>query len=369
MPRPNSKYHARVTGSTLERYGWNARFAAAFAAESAPGRVPARVVLEHTHIYRVVSEAGEALARVSGRMRHRAAARSDFPAVGDWVVLEPVPDSDARIHSILPRSSHFSRRAAGDVTEEQVIAANIDTVFIVGGLDRDFNPRRIERYLVVAWESGATPVVVLNKADLVDDPAPLVAEVEAVAPGVQVHAVSTRVVESLDALKLYLGVGRTAALLGSSGVGKSSIVNRLVGYDLLRTQDVRVTDSRGRHTSTARQMVLLDQGGVLIDTPGMRELQLWESGEAPGDAFADIEALAAGCRFRDCRHRQEPGCAVRAAVAAGELTASRFDSFQKLEAERDHQARQLDARALLEDKRRAKVMGKALHKYLKDKRP
>jgi ribosome biogenesis GTPase len=166
----------------------------------------------------------------------------------------------------------------------------------------------------------------------------------------------------------YLAAGRTAALLGSSGVGKSSIVNRLVGYDLLRTQDVRITDSRGRHTSTARQMVLLDQGGVLIDTPGMRELQLWESGDAPGDAFADIEALAADCRFRDCRHRQEPGCAVRAAVVAGALPESRYEGFQKLAAEREHQARQLDARALLEEKRRAKVMGKAINKYLKDKR-
>jgi ribosome biogenesis GTPase len=356
-----------VTEPVLERYGWNARFAAAFAAEAGPGRVPGRVVLEHTHIYRVVTETGELLARVSGRLRHRAQTRPDFPAVGDWVVVEPVPDSDARIHAVLPRFSRFSRRAAGDVTAEQVIAANIDTVFLVGGLDHDFNPRRIERYLVVAWESGAAPVVVLNKADLVDDAARHVAEVQAVAPGVDVHAVSVRVPGSLDVLQPYLGVGRTAALLGSSGVGKSSIVNALVGFDLLRTQDVRVTDSRGRHTSTARQMVLLDTGGVLIDTPGMRELQLWDSGEAFGDAFADIDALAAGCRFRDCSHTREPGCAVRAAAAAGELPAARLDSFQKLAAEREHQTRQLDARALLEDKRRARIAGKALNKHLKDK--
>ena len=357
-----------MTETALARYGWNERFAAAFADEAGPGRIPARVVLEHTHIYRVVTEDGETLARVSGRLRHRAQQRSNFPAVGDWVVLEPVAGSDARIHAVLPRFSHFSRRAAGDVTEEQVIAANIDVVFLVGGLDRDFNPRRIERYLVVAWESGATPVIVLNKADLVEDVAPYVREVEAVAPGVAVHAVSTRAAGSLDVLQPHLGFGRTGALLGSSGVGKSSIVNRLVGYDLLRTQDVRVTDSRGRHTSTARQMVLLDDGGVLIDTPGMRELQLWESGEALGDAFADVEAIAAECRFRDCRHRQEPGCAVRAAVGSSALSESRFESFQKLAAEREHQTRQLDARAMLEEKRRAKVMGKALNKHLKDKR-
>jgi ribosome biogenesis GTPase len=350
----------------LEQYGWNERFAAAFAGHASAGRVAGRVVLEHTHIYRVATEAGETLARVSGRLRHRAQARPDFPGVGDWVVLEPA-EGEARIHAVLPRFSRFSRRAAGDATEEQVVAANIDTVFLIGGLDGDFNPRRIERYLVVAWESGATPVVVLNKADLVPDPARPVADVEAVAPGVDVHAVSARRPESLDVLRRYLGIGRTAALLGSSGVGKSTIVNRLVGYDLLRTQDVRITDNRGRHTSTARQMVLLDEGGVLIDTPGMRELQLWDSGDALGDAFADIGELAASCRFRDCRHLNEPACAVRAAVADGALSTSRFDSYQKLASEREHQSKQLDARALLEDKRRAKVMGKALQKHLRDK--
>ena len=354
--------------TTLARYGWNDRLAAAFELHAGPGRTPARVVLEHTHIYRVVTAEEELLARVSGRLRHRAIGRPDFPAVGDWVVLEPVRGGgDARIHAVLPRSSRFSRRAAGDATEEQVIAANIDVVFLVGGLDGDFNPRRIERYLVVAWESGATPVIVLNKADLVSDPDRHADEVRAVAPGVDVHAVSARVPDSLNVLRPYLGQGRTAALLGSSGVGKSTIVNRLVGYDLLRTQDVRVTDSRGRHTSTARQMVLLEEGGVLIDTPGMRELQLWEGGDTLGDAFADVETLAEGCRFRDCRHAQEPGCAVRAAVAAGHLSADRFESFRKLADERAHQARQLDARAMLEEKRRAKVQTRALNKHLKDK--
>jgi ribosome biogenesis GTPase / thiamine phosphate phosphatase len=353
--------------SRLEQYGWNDRFAAAFAELAGRDRVPARVVLEHTHIYRVVTDVGETLARVSGRLRHRAEERSDFPAVGDWVVLEPVADGDARIHAVLPRFSRFSRRAAGDVTEEQVVAANVDVVFLVGGLDRDFNPRRLERYLVVAWESGALPVILLNKADLVDAPGEYADAVAAIAPGVDVHAVSARRPETLDVIRRYLGTGKTAALLGSSGVGKSTIINRLVGFDLLRTQDVRVADSRGRHTSTSRQMVLLESGGILIDTPGMRELQLWESGEALSDTFTDIAGLAEGCRFRDCRHLQEPGCAVRDAVEAGELTADRFESFQKLAAEREHQARQQDARALMEEKRKAKVMGKALRKHLKDK--
>lgn len=352
----------------LSQYGWNERFATAFAEHAGEGRVPGRVVLEHTHIYRVGTQEGELLARVSGRLRHQAASRPDFPAVGDWVVVEPVAGSDARIHAVLPRFSRFSRRAAGDTTEEQIVAANIDIVFLVGGLDGDFNPRRIERYLVVAWESGAIPVIVLNKADLVPDPARHVAEVQRVAPDVKVHAVSARQPESVEVLRQYVTAGRTAALLGSSGVGKSTIANRLVGYDLLRTQDVRITDSRGRHTSTARQMVLLEGGGILIDTPGMRELQLWDSGEALGDAFADIEALAAACRFRNCRHVQEPGCAVRAAAASGELSATRLESFRKLDAERAHQVKQLDARAMLEDKRRAKVQNKALNKHLKDKR-
>ena len=352
---------------SLSQYGWNERFAASFAEHAGEGRVPARVVLEHTHIYRVGTEDGELLARVSGRLRHRAASRRDFPAVGDWVVVEPVVDSDARIHAVLPRFSRFSRRVAGETTEEQIVAANIDVVFLVGGLDGDFNPRRIERYLVVAWESGATPVIVLNKADLVPDPARHVAEVQVVAPGVDVHAVSARDPGSMEVLRQYVTRGRTAALLGSSGVGKSTIANRLVGHDLLRTQDVRITDSRGRHTSTARQMVLLEGGGILIDTPGMRELQLWDSGDALGDAFADIETLAASCRFRDCRHLQEPGCAVRAAAASGALAPIRLESYRKLDAERLHQAKQLDARAMLEDKRRAKVQGKALYKHLKDK--
>jgi ribosome biogenesis GTPase len=351
----------------LTLYGWNDRLASAFAEAAPPDRVPARVVLEHTHIYRVVTAEGETLARVAGRLRHHAASRADFPAVGDWVVLEAVADGDARIHGVLPRASRFSRRAAGDVTEEQVVAANIDVVFLVGGLDRDFNPRRIERYLAVAWESGATPVVILNKADLVDDPQRCVEDIRAVAPAVDVHAVSTRQPGSLEILRQYLGTGRTGALLGSSGVGKSTIVNRLVGFDLLRTRDVRITDSRGRHTSTARQMVLLDSGGVVIDTPGMREIQLWESAGSLGDVFADIGAHAAHCRFRDCTHRHEPGCGVRAAVASGELPEDRLESYLKLDAEREHQARQVDERAMLEHKRKAKVFSKAANKHLKNK--
>ena len=353
---------------TLEQLGWNDRFAAAFAEHAASGRVPGRVVLEHTHIYRVAIDGEELLARVSGRLRHHAAARADFPAVGDWVAVARVEDGDARIHAVLPRFSRFSRRAAGDVTEEQIVAANIDVVFLVGGLDHDFNPRRIERYLVVAWESGATPVIVLNKADLVDDPQRFVEDVRASAPGVDVYAVAAHRAETLEPLRAHLGPGRTGALLGMSGVGKSTIVNRLIGQELLKTRDVRITDSRGRHTTTARQLVVLGDGGGLIDTPGMRELQLWDTGQSLEGAFADIEALAVHCRFRDCRHAEEPGCAVRAAVDAGDLPGARYESYAKLAAEREHQHRQQDERAMLEHKRKGKVLSKAANKYIKEKR-
>jgi ribosome biogenesis GTPase len=363
---------------TLDELGWTPRFAEAFAPHAADGLEPGRVSLEHTHIYRVLTPAGERLARVSGRLRHGAAGRADFPAVGDWVVLEsasasarettPSYGETSRIRAVLPRATHFSRRAAGNPTEEQVLAANIDVVFLVSGLDNDFNPRRIERYLVTAWDSGASPVIVLNKADLVDDAAGYVRDVEAIAPGVPVIAVSAKDPGTLDAVRDRLPLGRTAALLGSSGVGKSSIVNALVGEDVLRTREVREWDSRGRHTTTGRQLILLPGGGILIDTPGMRELQLWDAREAIPGAFSDIESLAEGCRFRDCRHASEPGCAVTAAAAAGTLPSARLESFRKLQAEQAHLATQQDERARIETKRQGKIGAKALRKHLKDKR-
>lgn len=354
--------------ASLAPLGWNSRLEQAFAEHASPGVVAARVALEHTHIYRVLTGDGESLARISGRLRHRAVTRADFPAVGDWVVLEPPRQSgDSRIVAVLPRHSRFSRRAAGDPTEEQVVAANVDTVFLVGGLDGDFNLRRIERYLLVASESGASPVIVLNKADVPADAEAMAADVRAVAGAVPVHVMSCHVSGDVDVLRQYLGPGQTAALLGSSGVGKSTIVNRLMGRELLRTREVRESDSRGRHTSTARQLIVLPESGVLIDTPGMRELQLWDAGETMGGTFGDIELRASGCRFRDCRHRQEPGCAVRAAVETGHLTPGRLESYHKLQSEQAHQSRQADQRAQIEERRRWKVLTKAANKRIKEK--
>ena len=352
----------------LEEIGWTPALAEAFALHAGEGFAPGRVSLEHTHIYRVITNRGEVLARVSGRLRHQAAVRVDFPAVGDWVALDlPPNEGKATIGAILPRKSRFSRRAAGDPTEEQIVAANIDTVFLVAGLDRDFNLRRLERYLLVASDSGASPVIVLNKADLADDVDARLAEVRALAGGVPVHAISTRVDGAVDVLRAYLRPGQTGALLGSSGVGKSTIVNRLLGHDLLRTRDVRESDSRGRHTSSVRQLVLVPGGGVLIDTPGMRELQLWETAEGLAATFADIEERAEQCRFRDCRHRQEPGCAVRTAVETAEIAAARLESYHKLQDEQAHQARQIDARAQLDEKRRTRAATRALNKRLRER--
>ena len=361
----------------LEEAGWRPNLAAAFAALAGEGLQPARVALELNHIYRLWTEGGEVLAEATGRLRHEAAGRHELPAVGDWVAFRPDPHapsdplrtrSRARIEAILPRKSVFTRKVAGHETKQQVVAANIDTVFLVTSLDRDFNPRRVERYLLLAAHSGARPVVILNKSDLPD--ASTDAAIQAVAdiaPGVATHAVSARTQAGLDVLKAYLAPGETVALLGSSGVGKSSIINALAGEEILKTRSVRESDSRGRHTSTHRQMVRLPGGALLIDTPGMRELQLWDVGETFNQTFDDIDALAAGCRFRDCRHRQEPGCAVKAAVAAGTLAADRYESFLKLQGEREAFELRQDERALIEEKRRSKIGAKALRARIKEK--
>lgn len=332
----------------LETLGWDEAWERAFAAAAEEGAYPARVMLDYQHIYRLAAAGGEKLGRIEGRMRHLAATREGFPAVGDWVVARDAPvGEEAVIEGILPRRSRFLRKAAGKAHQPQVVAANVDTIFLVIGLDHDFNPRRIERYLVTALDSGARPVLVLNKADLweegVEDWEELAREA---APGVPLHAVSAETGQGVEALGAYLGPGRTVAFVGSSGVGKSSLVNRLAGRDLQAVGEVRVSDSRGRHTTRHRELLVLPGGALLVDTPGMRTLQLWEAGEALEAAFSDIGALAARCRFADCTHGGEPGCAVREALEAGALDPERYESYQRLRMEAEAKERGLRAKEL-----------------------
>ncbi|MCC7008955.1 MAG: ribosome small subunit-dependent GTPase A [Acidobacteria bacterium] len=344
-----------MADDALGPLGWTAARAEAFEPWRREELVPGRVSLEHNHVYRVLTADGEVLAEAAGRLKHEAQARAHLPVVGDWVALRLEPAGPrSQIRAVLPRTSAFARKSAGRTTEAQIVAANIDTVFVVFALDERFSVRAIERYLVAARLSGAVPVIVLNKADLAGDPAALRDDVRRTVGDVRVCTVSARTGAGLDALEAYLVDGRTAALLGPSGVGKSSLVNRLVGAEMLPTGDVRTWDARGRHTSVHRQLVRRAAGGLIIDTPGMRELQLWDP-EGVADAFEDVAELSASCRFRDCRHDREPGCAVKAAVEAGALDAHRYANFLKLQAEQTEIERRREERARETPERQVKA--------------
>jgi len=351
---------------TLEDYGWSDFFAAEFKPYAAEGFEAGRVFLQHSRVLMLYTAAGETEAETTGRLRYLARGAEDLPAVGDWVVIRRTGEErKAKIHEVLPRRSKFSRRAAGRETEEQVVAANVDTVFLVTGLDNDYNPRRVERYLIMAWESGAEPVVVLNKADLITDAEEKRSEVERVAPGVPVLLLSAKRGEGVEQLLPYISRGRTVALMGSSGVGKSTIVNRLLGSEVQRTQEVRLADARGRHTTTHRELFVLTSGGLVLDTPGMRELQLLVSEKGLRETFEDIEAVAAQCRFSDCRHEGEPGCAVREALEEGALDPSRYQNYRKMQAEMRHAAILQDQRKAQEEKSRIKRIHRALNRNQK----
>ena len=344
----------------LIQLGWNPFFEKQFEQFKTDNMMPGRVAREDKFVYTVWTEQGEIIARVVEKQRFQAGSKADFPAVGDWVALARHDSPDQRkIVSILPRSSCFLRKVAGRTTEEQVLAANIDTVFLVTGLDNNFSVRRIERYLTLAWNSGASPVVVLNKADVCPEIEQRTEEVRSVAIGVPVHAISAVNKEGLEPFATYLAEGRTVALLGSSGVGKSTLINALLGNDLLDTGGVRLDDSRGRHTTTHREMVRLPDGGILIDTPGMRELQVWGDDGGLRRTFEDIEELAANCRFGDCSHENEPGCAVQQALDEGAIDVARFESYLKLQREFEHLERRKDQKmARHEQRERGKKFAK-----------
>jgi len=318
-------------------------------------------------------------ATVSGRFRFDALASSDFPAVGDWVALEPATvgagaDDPATIVAVLPRRSAFvrsaadaNRRTAGHLVDEQVIASNVDVAFLVAGLDGDFNLRRLERYLAVAWSSGVAPVIVLNKADIARDLEGRLVAVGAIAHGVPIVVLSALTGDHLADLGAHLVPGHTSVVLGSSGVGKSTLVNALLGEQRQATADVRADDSRGRHTTTHRELFALPGGALLIDTPGIRSLEVAGADEGVDTAFDDIAELAAGCRFTDCRHESEPDCAIRRALDAGTLGSARIESYRKLERELAHVERKGDPRAQAAERRRWRTIHKAVGRHMQDK--
>lgn len=353
---------------SLTQLGWSAQHAQQFGSLKPAEAVPARVAREERGGYIVYADRRAMRAQIAGAMRHRALLRSDLPVVGDWVAVTPRnAGSAATIVAVVPRSSLICRRAVGGAVDAQPIAANVDTLCICTSLDRDFNPRRLERYAALAYASGASPQVLLTKLDSCSDPAPYLDALAAACPGVPALLLSVVTGEGLDGLRAIVGAGVTAALVGSSGVGKSSLINALLGRRQLATNAVREHDGKGRHTTTFRELLPIPGAGVLIDTPGMRELSPVADDGALATAYDDIERLASRCRFRDCGHRSEPGCAVLGAIESGELSAGRLEGYRKQSAEQAYLDRRDDPAALAEQRARWKSLHKAARAWMKHK--
>ncbi|MBS4539530.1 ribosome small subunit-dependent GTPase A [Clostridium sp. D2Q-11] len=346
---------------SLINLGWNDFFQDYYNSYGDDNLTVGRISAEYRNHYEVITEIGEIKGEISGKLRYTIETKSDFPVVGDWVVINRLDNNFAIINDVLPRKSMFKRKAPGNKIEEQILASNIDYIFIVTSLNQNYNLRRIERYVTISWESGAIPVVILSKSDLCDDKENKIIEVENIAPGVDIHAISAMTGKGVENLSKYVKEGNTICLLGSSGVGKSTLVNRLIGEDTMDTGDIRLDDGRGKHTTTHRQMMNIPEGGLIIDTPGIREIALWDGDNGIEEAFKDLEILSNKCKFTDCKHESEPGCAITQAINNGSLAKERLDSYKKLQRELRYIERKQNRKLQLEEKKK----NKSLNKYIK----
>lgn len=346
----------------LNKLGWNDFFEEYFNIEEDNNLTVGRISAEYRSYYDVITDIGEIKGEISGKLRYTAESKCDFPVVGDWVVINILDDDLAIINDVLPRKSLFKRKAPGNKFEEQILASNIDYIFLVTSLNQNYNLRRIERYVTISWESGAIPVVILSKSDLCDDIDSKIIEVESIAPGVDIHAISGITGEGVDNLRKYISEGDTICLLGSSGVGKSTLVNRLIGTEVMNTGIIRLEDGRGKHTTTHRQMISVPEGGLIIDTPGIREIALWDGSEGIEETFKDVENLSLQCKFSDCKHKTEPGCAVLKAISEGILSSDRLESYKKLQREIQYMERKQNKKLQIEEKKK----NKSVKKYIRD---